>query len=73
MRTYYIIVVSVLLVVFGLLFYPTLHLVVGNVDVSTVPTPTHIPFLPLTASAVTLLPYAFFGFVVYIIIKLSGR
>ncbi len=65
MRTYYIIVVGILLVVFGMLLYPTLHIVIGGVDLTG--------FLPLTASATILLPYAFLGFVVYAIVKLSGK
>lgn len=68
MRTYYIIIVSGLLVVFGLLFFPTLNIVVGSVNVTAA-----AGFLPLTGAAVTLLPYAFLGFIVYAIIKLSGR
>ncbi len=69
MRTYYIIVVSVLLVVLGMLSYPTIH----NVVISQNVTDPAKGFLPLTSSAVTLLPYAFLGFIAYAIIKLSGR
>ena len=68
MRTFYILVISVALVVLGLVFYPSLHIVIegANVTVGT-------GFLPLTAAAVTLLPYAFLGFVVYALFKLRGR
>ena len=68
MRTFYIITIGVVLVVFGLLLYPTLNKVVGSVNVSV-----GAGFLPLTAAAVKLLPYAFLGFIGYIIIKMSGK
>ena len=65
MRTYVIIVVSGMLIIFGILLYPTLHSMVG--DVSTT------GFLPLTTDAVILMPYAFMGFVFYLIMKLVRR
>ncbi len=65
MRTYYIIVVAVIAVVFSLLLFPTLHIVVGDVSL--------VGFLPLTASATVLLPYAFLAIVVYAIINLAKK
>ena len=65
MRTYYILVVSVILGVFTLLLYPSIHLWVSTVDTTG--------FLPLLKMAVVLLPYVFLGIAVYAIIKLSGK
>lgn len=71
MRNYYVIVVATLLVVFGMLLYPTVHFAIsGGTGYSGL---DKTGFLPLTAAAVTLLPYAFLGFVIYAIIKLSKR
>jgi len=64
MRTYYIVIISGLLVVFALLFFPTIHLNVGTYVDKT-------DWLPLTAFGATLIPYAFLGFVVYAIYKLA--
>ncbi len=68
MRTAYVIVISIMLVVLGLVFYPSLHSVVSNANVTVAG-----GFLPLVAMAVTLLPYAFLGFIVYAIFKTRGR
>ncbi len=64
MRTTYFIVIAGLLVVLGLLLYPTIHYVNGLVDTTG--------WLPLTAAAKTVLPYMFLGFVIYAIIHMRG-
>lgn len=65
MRTAYIIVISVLLITLGMLFYPTAHSMITATDTTG--------FLPLTISANRLLPYAFLAFIAYGIIKLVRR
>ena len=65
MRTYYFIVISVLLVVFGVLLYPTIHLVVGFVDTTG--------FLPLTKAATIALPYIFLAFIGWAIFQMKKR
>lgn len=51
-----------LLVVMALVMFPTVNWGVHNIDMTG--------FLPLFAMATTLLPYAFVGVVVYIILRL---
>lgn len=65
MKVFYIIIVSGLLVVFGMLFFPTIHFMNGLVDTTG--------FLPLLTMAVTLLPYAFLFFVLYAVFLLIRR
>lgn len=65
MRTFYIIVIGGILVVLGLLFYPSVHIVVGATDTTG--------FLPLLSGAVAFMPYAFLGFMIYAVIKLRGK
>jgi hypothetical protein len=59
MRTFYIIVVGTLIVVFGATLFPTMRLMTGYVDTTGFP--------PLLKAAVTFTPYAFLLFVVYAI------
>ena len=61
MRSFYIIVISVMLIVLGMLFYPTVHTMVGGADTTG--------FLPLTTASLTFLPYAFLAFILYAIFK----
>ena len=61
MKTAYWLTLGGILVVLGMLFYPTLHGYITGVD--------RTGMLPLLSSAVTLLPYGFLGFVVYAIFK----
>ena len=68
MRTAYIIVIGGALVVLGMLFYPTVHSMIGESGVTVAN-----GFLPLTAAANTFLPYAFLAFIVYGIIKMVRR
>ena len=65
MRLYYILVICGILVVIGLLMYPTLHRLIGNVEITG--------FLPLTKAAVILIPYAFLGFIIYAILQVVRR
>ena len=61
MKAFYFIVIAVILLVLGMLFYPSLHLFIGGVD--------RTGFLPLLSSAVVFLPYVFLFFVVYGIMR----
>lgn len=61
MRAFYLVVIAIMLVVIGMLFYPPLREVFGYVDTSG--------FLPLTEAAVTFMPYVFLLFIVYGIVK----
>ncbi len=65
MRTYVIIVVSGMLVIFGILLYPSLHSLNSTVDTTG--------FLPLTKAAVYFIPYAFLLFIFYLINKVLRR
>ncbi len=65
MRAYYFIIISVVLVVLGMLFYPSLHLIIDA-------TPT-AGFLPLLSAGTAMLPYAFLAFVVYAIFTMIRR
>jgi hypothetical protein len=65
MRTYYILIICGIVVVLGLLFFPTVNTVVGAVDTTG--------FLPLLAAGTTILPYAFLGLVLYCIIKTNKK
>ncbi len=65
MRLYYIAIICVIVIVLGMLFYPTVHGVIVTTNTTG--------FLPLTAGATTLLSYAFLGFVLYAIIQMVRR
>lgn len=66
MRSFYIIVASVLLVVIAMLFYPSLHVVVDSTNTSAVSSNgTAVDAYPLAESAKTALPYIFLGFAAY--------
>jgi hypothetical protein len=67
LKTAYVVAVSGILVVLGLLFYPTVNTMVGGaVDAGS-------GWLDLTVAGVTVLPYFFLAVVVYAIIKLSNK
>ena len=62
MRTYYIFIISGILIIVGMLMYPSLHLMTGMVDTTGLQ--------PLTkAVGVTLVPWFFLGMVFYAISK----
>ncbi len=61
----YIVVIAGLVVILGLLFYPTIHLINGVVDLTN--------FLPLTAMATVAIPYVFLVIVAYAVFKLIKR
>ena len=63
MKPAYFIAIAVIVVVVGMLTYPSLHGFVGTVD--------RTGFLPILSAAITFLPYAFLLFVVYAIFKRS--
>ncbi len=65
MKLAYFIAIAVILVVLGMLFFPSLHLSVGNV--------TTTGWLPLTIAAKTFLPYAFLLFVIYGVFRMARR
>ena len=65
MKGSYLAVVALVLIVFGLLLYPTVREMIGLVDISGL--------LPLTQAAVTSLPYLFLGFVIYGIYQQAKR
>ncbi len=70
MKTLYLWVVSGLLVVMGMLLYPTLHLNVSSANTSSMLADGTITnFLPLTTFAMVVLPYAFLGLIVYAVIQ----
>jgi len=64
-KWFFLITVAILLLVFGMLTYPTVRTIVGNTDTTG--------FVPLLAAAVTLLPYGFLGFAVYAVWRLVKR
>ncbi len=63
MRNAWVIVSIVMVVVIGLLSFPTVHLLIDAVDTTGQ--------LPLVASAVTFLPYAFLLFIIYAINRIG--
>ncbi len=63
MRNAYIIVSIVILVVVGLQLFPTAHILIDAVDTTGQ--------LPLVASAITFLPYAFLLFIIYAINRIG--
>jgi hypothetical protein len=65
MRLFYAIIIGGILVVLGLLFYPSIHLITGAVDTTG--------FLPLLSAGVAFMPYAFLGFMVYAVIQLKKK
>lgn len=65
MRTAYILTIAGLLIVIGMLMYPTLHFMNGLVDTTG--------FVPLLKMAVAILPYAFLGFIGYAIFQMAKR
>lgn len=65
MRGAYIFAVALVLVVLGMLFFPTIHSMIGNFDLSSE--------LPLTQFAIILLPFAFLFFVYWAIHQLNKQ
>ena len=65
MRTAWVLTIGGLLVVFALLFFPTVNTQNSQVNMTE--------WLPLTKAAGTFLPYAFLGFAVYAIMKIARR
>ncbi len=65
MKPFYFIIIAVIVVGLGMLFFPTVHLIVNAVNTTG--------FLPLTAAATTFLAYAFLGFIVYAIFQAARR
>ena len=65
MRAFVIFSVALVLVVIGLLLYPSIHTLVGLVDTTG--------FLPLTIASIAALPYIFLGFIVYAILKVAKK
>jgi len=64
MRTFYFFFLAGLFIVMGMLLFPSLHLIVGGIDMTG--------WYPILKSAVTLLPWGFLGFIVYAIVKMRG-
>jgi hypothetical protein len=64
MKAAWAITLGIILIVLGMLFYPTLNGYIHAVD--------RTGFLPLLSSMVVLLPYGFLFFVVYAIVKKRG-
>ncbi len=63
MRNAWVIVSIMLLVVVGLLLFPTAHIIIDAVDTTGQ--------LPLVTSSIKLLPYAFLTFIVYAINRIT--
>lgn len=61
MKAYYLAVIAVLLVVFGMLLYPNIRELLGFIDTTG--------WLPLTKAGFTALPYLFLLFILYGIFK----
>jgi hypothetical protein len=57
MKTYFIIIISGLMVIFGLLLYPTIRTIVAAQSTTNE--------LPITTAARYLVPLALLGFVIY--------
>ncbi len=55
----FVVFIAVLIAVLAMLFYPTLHTMISDVDKTG--------WLPLTAAAVVALPFVFLGYAVYLI------
>ena len=64
MKVAWALTIGIILIVLGMLFYPTLNGYIHNVD--------RTGFLPLLSSMIILLPYGFLGFVVYAVVKKRG-
>ena len=65
MKTYYFIVVAVIVAVLAFLLFPTINTVVNSGNTTG--------FLPLTTAAQTSLPYAFLGMAVYAVLVMIRR
>lgn len=65
MKLFIILSVTMVLIVIGLLLYPSIRLLVGYIDTTG--------FLPLTAAAVTAFPYIFLLFIVYAIMRVARK
>lgn len=65
MRTAYILAIALMLVIIGLVCYPSIHGYVSSISL--------VGQLPLVATAITLLPYAFLAFIIYAIVKTSSH
>ena len=65
MRAFYAIVITGILIVLGMLFFPTVNYVSGLVDTTG--------WLPLTKAGLALMPYVFLGFVAWGIYQLKKR
>jgi hypothetical protein len=65
MRTFYIVVIGGMAVIFGMLLFPPLRFMTGTVDVSSLPA--------LTQSLVAFWPYILLLFVLYAIHKLKQQ
>ena len=65
MKGSYLVVIALVLVVIGMLLYPSLHDLIGGVDTTG--------YLPLLKAAVISMPYLFLGFIVYAIIQQAKR
>lgn len=59
MKVAYFLTLAVILIVLGMLFFPSLHGVILGTD--------RTGMLPLLSASITILPWAFLGFVVYAI------
>jgi hypothetical protein len=57
MKNAYLITIVGMVVIMGMMFYPTVRTVIGNVDSTG--------WLPIVTMAKTALPYAFLGLVIY--------
>lgn len=55
--------IILLLIIFALALFPTVHLGVGNVDMTG--------FLPILAMITTAFPYILLGIVAYVILKIK--
>ena len=65
LRTFYVVIIGGMLLVLGMLFYPSLHDIVGVVD--------RTGFLPLLSTSLIVLPYVFLGFILYGILRMVRR
>ena len=62
MKFVYVGIVGLIVVVLGLLFFPTVHINFWNINTTG--------FLPITSAAAALMPYVFLAFIVYAIFLL---
>lgn len=62
MNGFVALVISILIVVVGMLLFPSMHLIIGSFDISAFP--------PLAKAEITGMAYAFLAIVGYIVFKL---